>query len=241
MELRLLTTDSERAIFVERVAEARASQGAGFREIAAMRTSNERRLRSSMLYALYESEAAPAERMIAGLAMHDLERFPQSAREPDLSHLPPRAVLECSDHWSLSPGAGVLAWCGTAIPVRRMRARAILVYLARKPFDATAFYVAAGFVNAGEPVECPYVEMLDGAKILVQPMILTGEAMRRLDAVLWPLCVESPDDRRVIRFKDTAGRRMAPDCPAFPLFKMATAIKAAARNRGGQAADKAAW
>lgn len=157
--------------------------------------------------------------------MHDLEMFAQSARQPGLSHLPPRSVLECSDHWSLSRGAGMQAWCGLAIPVRRMQARAILTYLAVRPFDATAFYVASGFVNAGEPVECPYVEMLDGTKILVQPMILEGQPLRRLAAVLSRLFVESHDDARIMWFRDTVGLGPASDGPLFPLFKVATAIR----------------
>src|SRR5208283_2210740 len=109
------------------------------------------------LYALFENDGDPAERMIAGLVMHDLEMFPQTCSKPDLSHLPPRSVLEVSELWS----------------------RAILAYLGVKPFDGTPFYRAGGFVNAGEPVEYPYLETLKGEAIWAQPMILEGESLAK--------------------------------------------------------------
>jgi len=101
MEMRLLTTECERTTFAQRLAEARAKNGASFRDVGRTQVHNRVRLESSNLYALFETQSDPAPRMVAGVALHDLEAFPQSCHEPDLSHLPPRSVLECSDHWSL--------------------------------------------------------------------------------------------------------------------------------------------
>ena len=56
----------------------------------------------SGLYALFEEENGPAERMIAGFRMHDLATLPQSYPKPDRSHLPPEFVLESGELWSLS-------------------------------------------------------------------------------------------------------------------------------------------
>ena len=53
------------------------------------------------LYALFENDGDPAEKIIAGLVMHDLEMFPQTCPKPDLSHLPPRSVIQVSELWSV--------------------------------------------------------------------------------------------------------------------------------------------
>src|SRR6202158_1046966 len=102
MEMRLLTTEREREVFAQRLAEARAKHGACFRDVGPTQVHNRLRLDSSCLYALFAAECDSAQQMVAGVALHDLEAFPQSCHVPDLSHLPPRSVLECRDHWSLS-------------------------------------------------------------------------------------------------------------------------------------------
>src|SRR6266403_1700767 len=89
MEMRLLSTEREREIFAQRLAEARAKNGASFRDVGPTQVHNRVRLESSSLYALFEADSAPAPRMVAGVALHDLEEFPQSCDTPDLSHLPP--------------------------------------------------------------------------------------------------------------------------------------------------------
>src|ERR1700735_2546636 len=114
MELRLLSTETERKIFAARTEQIRAKHGIGVKE-----RSRSRRARIHLtygnLYALFENDGDPAERMIAGLVMHDLEMFPQTCPRPDLSHLPPRSVLEVSELWSCAIGAGALARAGAAI------------------------------------------------------------------------------------------------------------------------------
>jgi len=201
MELRLLTGETERKIFADRVAQIRAKHGNGFKERPRSRLA-EIHLSFGNLYALFENDGDPAERMIAGLMMHDLEMFPQTCPRPDLSHLPPRSVLEVGELWSRSMGAGTLARAGAAIMAGLLDARALLAYLGAKPFDGTTFYRGIGFVNAGEAVEYPYLETLNGEPIWAQPMILEGEGLARLTRAFKRLIVETRDDNRVVRFKN---------------------------------------
>jgi hypothetical protein len=201
MEMRLLTTEGERNVFVQRLADARARAGASFRDGGATQASNMVRLRSADIYALFEGEGDRAERMTAGVALHDLEAFPQSCRQPDLSRYAPRSVLECSDHWSLSRGAGMRAWRGIAVQVARRNPRAVLVYLAVG--SHSGFYTAMGFVDVGDPVEYPYLEVPGRGLPWVQPMILEGEALARLTSNVHRLKIETPDDYRTIRFDNS--------------------------------------
>src|SRR5713226_5981762 len=182
MELRLLSTEKDRKIFADRIEQVRARHQGGFKERHRSRLA-EIHLRFGNLYALFEHDGDPAEQMVAGLVMHDLEMFPQTCPRPDLSHLPPRSVLEVSELWSRAVGAGTLARAGAAILAGLLDARAILAYLGVKPFDGTAFYRGVGFVNIGEPVEYPYLETLKGQPIWAQPMIMEGEALTKLTRV----------------------------------------------------------
>jgi hypothetical protein len=199
MEMRLLTSEREREIFALRLAEARAKNGACFRDVGPTQVHNRVRLASSNLYALFEADSDPAPNMVAGVALHDLEEFPQSCDAPDLSHLPPCSVLECSDHWSLSRGAGMHSWRGIAVQVVHRNPNAVLVYLAAGAADHCGFYSAMGFVKAGEIVEHPYLEGPDDGKLWVQPMILNGEALARLTASVRMQAIDARDDYRIIR------------------------------------------
>ena len=237
MELRLLTTDKDRKIFTERVEKVRARQGAGFRERPRSRLAR-MHLTYGNLYALFENDGDPAERMIAGLAMHDLEMFPQTCPRPDLSHLPPRSVIEISELWSCAVGAGALARAGAAIMAGLLDAQAILIYLGVKPFDGTPFYRTAGFVDAGEPVEYPYLETLKGEPIWAQPMILGGETLEKLTRVFSNLIVGVREDNQVLRFKNFLKGRAAGGRTVF-VNDGETGANAAASiecNEGAQAA-----
>jgi hypothetical protein len=203
MEMRLLTTERERDIFAQRLAEARAKNGASFRDVGRTRVHNRVRLGSSNVYALFETPSDPAPRMVAGGVLHDLEAFPQSCHQPDLSHLPPRSVLECSDHWSLSRGAGMHSWRGIAVQLLHRDPSAVLVYLAAGSSDHSGFYSAMGFVKAGEIVEHPYLEGPDDGKLWVQPMILWGDALARLTASVRMQTIDVLDDYRIIRFSNS--------------------------------------
>ena len=214
MELRLLTTEHERRIFSVRTEQVRAKNGVGFRERGRSRWA-QIHLTYGNLYGLFENDREPAEPMSAGLAMHDLEMFPQTCPRPDLSHLPPRSVLEVGDLWSRAVGAGAIARAGAAILAGLLDAQAILAYLGVKPFDGTAFYRAAGFVNAGDPVEYPYLETLTGEPILAQPMILAGESLAKLTRVFSQLIVEASEDRSVLRYRNFLKGRSVGGRPVF--------------------------
>lgn len=214
MELRLLSTETERGIFAARTEKIRAMHRVGFKERPRSRLARIH-LTFGNLYALFENDGDPAERMIAGLVMHDLEMFPQTCARPDLSHLPPRSVLEISELWSSAIGAGALARAGAAILAGLLDARAILAYLGVKPFDGTPFYRTGGFVDAGEPVEYPYLETLKGETIWAQPMILEGEALAKLTRVFSQLIIETRDDNRVLRFRNFLKGRSIGGRPVF--------------------------
>jgi hypothetical protein len=200
MELRLLTTEADRRIFAHRMEDARARRGvAHFRET---RKSNMGKvhLDYGQLYALFENNNEPAEAMMSGFIMHDIASFPQSYPKPDLTHLPPRSVLECGELWSYAKGAGILARRGAAILAGLMQIRAILVYPMLDPWDNTVSYTQTNFVKAGEPIEWPYCETLDGGRVLVQAMVLEGENLAKLVHKVFSLGFETADSHRVLRF-----------------------------------------
>jgi hypothetical protein len=198
MEMRLLTTEGERHVFAQRLADARARHGASYRDAGRSQARNMVRLAAADIYGLFDTERDDAERMTAGVALHDLAIYPQSCPQPDLSNYAPQSVLECSDHWSLSRGAGMRAWRGIAVQVVRRNPNAVLVYLAVGSHDG--FYTAMGFVNAGEPVEYPYLEEPGQGRPWVQPKVLEGEALARLTANVHRLKIETPDNYVTIRF-----------------------------------------
>jgi hypothetical protein len=232
MELRLLITDLERRTFLQRLDQARARHGGVYREVCSEQIDNRTRLSSSFLYGLFEREADGIEGMIAGLAIHDLKTFPQSCSQPDLAHLPPGAVIECGDHWSLSLGAGMRVWHGAAVQVVRLRARAVLAYLALGPSEPNhlGFYAAMGFTKTGAPVEYPYVETLDGHKPLVQPMVLQGPPFRNLVAGVSGMKVEVLDNYRIVRFNSSL--RLRPRAADPALRNASLARRPAATNHG---------
>jgi hypothetical protein len=192
MEFRLLVNQAEREVFIDRVERARASHGL-FLETSRGQSANRRRLAASQLYGLFKSEAASTDQMIAGIATHDLEAFPQSCREPDVSQFVPRTVFECSDHWSLSSGAGLLVWAGLAAQARLQVVKAVIAYLAAGTLanEHAGFYASMGFVCAGPIVEHPFVEAAGGGYVRVQPMILLGVA---LEALIDGFAAEFSDD-----------------------------------------------
>ena len=220
MELRVINDRNEREIFAAGVARARAMGGQGFVETENMRDANQERLAAATLYALFETDTMSTEYMIAGLAMHDLDTWPQTCPEPDLSYLSSRSVIEFSDFWSLSRGAGMLAWCGAAVPVVALEARTLLVYLAAHPFDNTVPYAATGWIKAGQPVVYPFLKMLDGQEIWSQPMILEGRPLQKLVKVASRIAFKSADEHGTITLKSPFGLGGSPnkdiDSPGQP-------------------------
>lgn len=204
MELRLLTSAIERDVFLTRLDQARAGHGNSFRANSQFESINQQRLDCSRLYGLFQSDAAPAAEMIAGIAMHDLRSFPQSCTAPDLSYLPPEIVVECSDHWSLSGGGGMLVWAGLAVPMRLLGVQAVLAYLAigEGACAHAGFYESMGFVHAGPAVPHPFVENVHGEPLLVQPVIVQGETFINGMNTFSKACVEYSDDARVFHLRN---------------------------------------
>jgi hypothetical protein len=207
MEIRLLTTSFQRQMFVERLRQARDEQLTHFTDVTNGQVDNRARLAASELYGLFADSSSPAENMLAGMAIHDLEMFPRTCSGPDLSRWPERTVFECSDHWSLAPGAGMKMWCGAAIQIARRNPRAVLAYLAVGLSDHSGFYRAMGFVPFGRPVQFTYLKSAAGFP-WVQPVILRGEALEKLVAASSQLPFETDDEFATLRFKP--GLRLRP-------------------------------
>jgi len=236
MEIRLLTTSLQRRIFVERLRQARDEQLTHFTDVTDGQVDNGARLAASELYGLFADSGSPAENMIAGMAIHDLEMFPRTCAGPDLSHWPERAVFECSDHWSLAPGAGMKIWCGAAIQIARRNPQAVLAYLAVGMSDHCGFYRAMGFVPFGRPVQFTYLKSAAGFP-WVQPVILRGEALEKLVAASSQLPFETDDEFATLRFKQglrlrpftvPSARQMAWEVQTSPAYGESQAMQACA-------------
>jgi hypothetical protein len=176
MELRQLTTDHERQIFANCLAEARATRGIGFRETSRS-VLGRAHMQFGNLYALFETEGAATEQMAGGFVAHNLATFPQSYPKPDLSHFPPRYVIEGGELWSLSRGTGRIAHHVAAALVGLLQAKAVIVYPIIDPVDLATPHLQLGFVPASERVKWPFAETIDGHEIWVQPLILEGERL----------------------------------------------------------------
>jgi hypothetical protein len=216
MELRLLQSEDDRRIYARRMNEARAKRGMGFREKKSSVLSQVH-LAFAEVYGLFEHAEEPAERMMSGFVMHDLELLPQSYPKPDLTHYPAWSVLECGELWSFSKGAGVLARRGSAIIAGLRQARAVLVYPISRPWDGTPSYTQTRFIKPCEEVEFPYGETLEGEKIWAQPMVLEGDALQGLVRKVFSLGFETHDNHRVIRFENPIELRPSLDRPSIPI------------------------
>jgi hypothetical protein len=196
MELRLLTTETERRAFARRLSEVRVMRGAGFSETRRS-VIGEVHLAFGNLYGLYdESELVPE--MIGGFAMHDLAMFSQSYAKPDLTYLPPETVFEFGELWAMAAGAGRWLRYSGAILGGLLKARALLVYPIFKPWNLSGSYKY--FARAGEPIEWPYARTLDGGKIYVQAMVLEGDALTAAVAEAGQFGFEMLDGTMRLRF-----------------------------------------
>ncbi len=225
MEMRLLTTESERNVFAQRLADARAGHGASFRDVGRSQARNMVRLAAADIYGLFETESDHVERMTAGVALHDLAIFPQSCQQPDLSRYAPESVLECSDHWSLSRGAGMHAWRGIAVQVVHRSPRAVLVYLAVGRSDHGGFYSAMGFVNAARPLYIRISKDQTRADCGFSRSILEGDALARLTSNVHRLKIETPDNYRTVRLDRSD--RLRPAANRYPLRAAETSAASA--------------
>ena len=178
MELRQLISDDDRQIFAQRLTEARATRGFGFRETPRS-VIGKAHIQFGNLYALFEEDGAPAEQMVGGFITHDLASFPQSFPKPDVTHLSPRNVLEGGELWSLSRGTGRIAHHIAAAVAGLLQAKAIIVYPIIDPVDLTTPHLQLGFVPASERIKWPFIETTDGRDIWIQPLLLEGERLER--------------------------------------------------------------
>jgi hypothetical protein len=218
MELRQLITDHEREIFNECLEKARGLGGIAMRETARSRLGRAH-LMFGDVYAIFETECAPPERMIAGFVVHDLSTLPQSFPRPDLSHLPPKTVVEGGELWSLSRGAAGIAKRVAPALVGLMQARAVILYPVIKPIDLTAPHAELKFAKVGEPLRNPYGETLDGSEVWVQPMILEGDALEEYVRKGFDFLLGNDGGRRLLRFHASIRRRApqvgpSPNAPA---------------------------
>ena len=197
MELRLLTSETERASFARRLREVRAMRGAGFAETARSMTG-EVHLKFANLYGLFDDHT-PAAGMLGGFAMHDLAMFGQSFPRPDLTHLPPEKVFECGELWALAAGAAPILRHAGWILAGQLEAAALLLYPIFKPWNLSSAY-DKGFERTGDPVEWPYARTLGGGKIWVQPMVSQGEALRNIIDMAQAYNFEVMDNGDRIRF-----------------------------------------
>jgi hypothetical protein len=234
MELRQLTTESERRVFGERMEEARAKRGSHYRET---RRSNigKIHLEYGLLYGLFEHDDDSPEQMMSGFVMHDLASFPQSYPRPDLSHLPARSVLECGELWSFAKGAGLVARRGATILAGLMQIQAFLVYPTVKPWDQSASYAQSNFVKVGEPIVWPYCETTDGGELWVQPMVLEGEPLAKLLHHVFALGFATRDSMRRIRFDNPFPIEPTLSRPAIPLEQGIDAGASATAQTNGDA------
>lgn len=212
MELRQLITDQERQTFAKCLSKARASHGLGFRDTSRSQLSRGH-LAMGGLYALFEGEDDPVERMVAGFRLHDLATLPQSHPKPDMSRLPPEAVLEGGELWSLSSGAGRLAAIAAGAVAGLLQAKAVIIHAIVKPMDLTGFYRQLHFIDACEPVLWPYAETMDGVRLWVQPMILEGTGLEEWARDGFNLLFHTADQRCVVR---SAIKRIAPSKTEIP-------------------------
>ena len=190
MQLRLLTKQTERREFADRMMRARAGKGLGFSETP-QSVLGEIHLSHGGVYALYDEEGPEPDEMLAGFVIHDLATFPQSYPRPDLTHLPAQTVYECGELWALAPGAARVARHAGFILAGIFEAQAVLVYPMLKPRDLTFFYKT--FSRAGKPILSPYMKTLDAGEIWAQAMVLEGLALEMTVNVATALSFESYD------------------------------------------------
>jgi len=197
MELRLLQSEAEREQFEQGMTQARAARADGFVEKQASLVGR-LHLAFGDLWALFDETSSTPDRMLAGFAMHRLDRFGQSHCKPDLTCLPPADVVEVGEVWSVHPGAGPLAVQAATIAVELAGATTALSYLICAPVDTTGRYRYHRAI--GGPIEWPYVETLTGEPVHVQPMVLDGVNLQRLTAVARRTGFEVAEGNKCIRY-----------------------------------------
>jgi hypothetical protein len=213
MELRQLSTESERLLFAKSLKEIRMIKGAGFCETQRSHVG-EVHLAFGRLYAFYDEQSPAPGEMLGGFVLHDLGSFSQSYPKPDLTHLPPESVFECGELWAKPAGAARLIRQAAWILLGQLEAKAVLIYPIFKPWNLTLAYKPA-FECAGDPIIWPYARTVEGGNILVQAMVSEGEQFRQLIEDASRYGFEASKELDLIRFnspfsvctKRTEGKR----------------------------------
>jgi len=150
-----------------------------------------------------EAESEPAPRMVAGVALHDLEEFPQKLRHTrTLASLHrigarmQRSLVAVARRRNAFHGAVI---CGSGGASEIQCGPRVTWRLARPP-DHGGFYSVMGSSRRATSSAHPYLEGPDDGKLWVQPMILNGEALARLTASVRMQTIDARDDYHVIRF-----------------------------------------
>lgn len=198
MELRQLSTDSERRLFATNLVQTRIVKGAGFSETKRSMVG-EVHLAFGRLYGLFDQQGEAPEEMLAGFVLHDLGTFPQSYPKPDLTRFTPEYTFECGELWAKAAGSARLVRQAAWILVGQLRAEAVLVYPIFKPWNLTLAY-KGGFETVGEAIEWPYARTLDGGKIFVQAMVSEGDKLQCSIMEAGQYGFEADPDLKRIRF-----------------------------------------
>jgi hypothetical protein len=230
MELRQLTTDCERQIFGRCLAKARETRGVGFRETAQSRFAMAH-LMFGNVYAIFENDNEPVDRMLGGFIVHDLATLPQSFPKPDLSYLPAHEVIEGSELWSLSRGTAGVARKIAPVIAGVLQVKAILLYPMVQPLDQTEPHRQVGFTCASEPMVSPYAQTLEGGPVWVQPMILQGEMLAAYVRWGFQSLFTSAEGRLALRFDKPASSRPAASQSLASIADSASAASPAGESR----------
>jgi len=217
MELRELSTESDRLLFANNLKEIRMIKGAGFCETQRSHVG-EVHLAFGRLYPLYAEQGPAVDEMLGGFVLHDLGSFSQSYPKPDLTHLPPESVFECGELWAKPAGAARLIRQAAWILLGQLTAKAALIYPIFKPWNLTLAYKHA-FEPAGDPIIWPYARTVEGGSILVQAMVSEGEQFRQLIADASQYGFGASEELDLIRFNSPfriCTKRLERKTPASP-------------------------
>ena len=203
MELRQLTTQSQRELFRSGMLEARAAKGGKFKESRRSRVS-EIHITFGRVFGIFDDQGRDPQRLLGGFTMHSLDEFGQSHPLPNLTHLPAGAVFEAGQLWSFNTEAALSLRYGCMILLGLFQVQAFLIYPIIGPRDQSVFY--RSFKRIGPPFELPFAETASGDKIWVQAMLLEGEALRRQVELACESGFETRQGHRLLRFDGPLAR-----------------------------------
>lgn len=203
MEIRLLRVTEQRRFFADALNKARATIGFTEKPGSCLGRIH---LQFGDLYGVFDNTTNP-DRMLAGFALHPLDRFAQSYPKPDLTHLPAHTVFEVGELWSFSPRAAVIARWGYGLVAGMRQAHALLIYPIINPWDLTRLYPR--FETVGTPIRWPFAQTLDGGGVCVQPMVAQRGGLDALITMVSQGGFEAVDACSRIQFPDPIRRAMS--------------------------------